>query len=72
MSLFSPSPAPVMAPPPTPAPPGPPPAFGMVQGQKPGTKKGMAGLASFLGTGMIGNAPAASGSMAGAKTLLGT
>ena len=69
MSLFSPPAAPVMAPPPTPPPPGPPPAFGMVQGQKPGKKTG---VASFLGTGMIGNAPAASGSMAGGKTLLGT
>ena len=70
MSFGSPPPAPAL--PPLPAAPAPPPAFGMVQGQKPGTKKGMAGLASFLGTGMIGNAPAASGSMAGAKTLLGT
>jgi len=40
-----------------------------VQGQKPGKKTG---VASFLGTGMIGNAPAASGSLAGGKTLLGT
>ena len=69
MSLFSPPPAPVMAPPPTPPAPGPPPAFGMVQGAKPGKKTG---VASFLGTGMIRNAPAASGSMAGGKTLLGT
>ena len=70
MSIFG-SPAPAPALPPLPAAPPPPPAFGMIQGQKPGKKPSQA---TFLGMGDIANAgpgPASGQSFAG-KTLLGT
>ena len=68
MSLFSPPAAPSINLPPLPAAPTPPPAFGMIQGQKPGTKSSQA---TFLGSDAVpGPGP---GSMQfGGKTLLGT
>jgi hypothetical protein len=55
--------------PPMPAAPAPPPAFGMIQGQKPGRKSMQT---SFLGTGDIANPVGPGSSAFGGKTLLGT
>jgi len=67
VSFGSPPPAPAL--PPLPEAPSPPPAFGMVQGQKPGRKPQ---AATFLGTGDIANPVGPGSSNFGQKTLLGT
>ena len=67
MSFGSPPPAPAL--PPMPAAPAPPPAFGMVQGKKPGPKNI---AATYLGTGDIANPVGPGSTNFGGKTLLGT